>query len=396
MQFQYSDKARGMKPSIIRELLKQMADPTLISFAGGNPDAEAFPDEAIRKISDELLREEPAATLQYNITEGYPPLRVAAKKYLNGIWDVVKDTDELLVTSGSQQVMDFLTKLLCNEGDVVATEDPAFLGALNSFRSHGVQLIGVPLEEDGVDLAALEAVLSGDVKPRFFYTIPNFQNPTGVTMSLEKRKAVYALCAKHSVPILEDNPYGELRFSGEALPPIKAFDEEGLVVYAASLSKVLAPGLRLAFCVGAADLMNKMVVAKQSNDVHTNVWAQRVCERFLNEYDMDEHLARLRKIYRAKALHMMKKMDAAMAGRIHYLHPDGGMFLWITLPPQVNMLKYVQACLDEKLALVPGNAFFVDDEVPCQSFRANFTMPSMAQIDEGVEIMARVLAQMGG
>ncbi|MDL2323989.1 PLP-dependent aminotransferase family protein [Ruminococcaceae bacterium OttesenSCG-928-A16] len=394
MEYQYSNRTNSMKPSIIREILKQMGDPQLISFAGGNPSAEAFPVEEIRRISEELLREDPVGALQYSITEGDPALRQVGEAYLNQQYPIKKEADDLIITSGSQQVMDFLTKLLCNEGDVVATEDPAFLGALNSFRSFGATLVGVQMEEDGVNIAALEAVFTATPKPKLFYTIPNFQNPTGVTTSLAKRKAIYALAKKHGVLILEDNPYGELRIAGQAIAPIKALDQDGLVVYAASLSKILAPGLRVAFCVGPKQLLTKMVVAKQSNDVHTNVWAQRVCQRFLTQCDMQQHLVRLQAIYREKAEYMMAQIDEQLGTQVQYLHPQGGMFLWLTLPAGVNMQTFVKKCLAKKLALVPGNAFFVDDAAPCQSVRVNFSTPSRQQIQAGVAIMAQVLAEM--
>lgn len=395
MQFEYSDKVKAMRPSIIRELLKQMADPSLISFAGGNPAAEAFPANEIREISDALLADEASSTLQYSITEGYPPLIAEGKKYLNSKWQVVKDGDAVLVTAGSQQVMDFMTRILCNEGDVVATEDPAFLGALNSFRGGGARLAGVPLEDDGVNLDALEKVLTANPKPKFYYTIPNFQNPTGHTTSLEKRKAVYELCKKHGVPILEDNPYGELRFSGEDLPPIKSFDEDGLVIYAASMSKVFAPGMRVAFCVAHSDIAGKMTVAKQGNDVHTGLWPQRVIARFFESYDFDAHIQRLREIYGQKARHMMNAIDNSLGEKVCYVPVEGGMFIWLTFPPQVKVPEFVQACLEKKLALVPGSAFFVNDAAPCQSVRANFSTPTLEQIDLGVKIMAEVLSDMG-
>ncbi|MGD9559248.1 MAG: PLP-dependent aminotransferase family protein [Oscillospiraceae bacterium] len=394
MQYHYSDKVQAMRPSIIRELLKQTADPSLISFAGGNPAAEAFPAKEIREISDKLLSGQPAATLQYSITEGYPPLIEAGKAYLSGQWDIMKPDDALIITSGSQQVMDFMAKLLCNEGDVVATEDPAFLGALNAFRSHGAQLVGVEMEADGVNLAALGAVLSATPKPRFFYTIPNFQNPTGVTTSLEKRKAIYQLCTAHGVPILEDNPYGELRFAGEEVPPIKAFDTEGAVVYAASMSKIFAPGLRVAFCAGPKELLGKMTVAKQGNDVHTNLWSQRVIDCFFRSYNIDDHITRLRGVYREKARRMMDDIDRMLGDRVRYIPAEGGMFVWVTLPNGVDMQDFVKRCLARRLALVPGNAFLVDESAPCQSVRANFSSPSLEAIDEGVGIMAAVLGEM--
>ena len=393
MEFRYSEKVKQMKPSIIRELLKQMNDPSLISFAGGNPAAESFPIDAIRQFSDELLSQDPIGALQYSVTEGYPPLRQAVREYANREFPVVTAQDDLIITSGSQQIIEFMTKLLCNEGDVVAVEEPAFLGAYNSIRSFGAKLAGVPLQPDGVDLACLEQVFAQQ-KPKFFYCIPNFQNPTGYTTSLEKRKAIYELAVKYQVPVLEDDPYGALRICGEALPPIKHFDTQGAVVYAGSFSKVLCPGMRLAFCAGDADLIGKMVVAKQGSDVHTNIWAQRVCERILTQIDLDRHFAYLQAIYREKAEYMMQQLDERLSGRIHYNKPQGGMFLWVTLPDSVDAAEFVQRCLQKKLAVVPGSAFYTTD-VPCQSIRLNFSTPTKEQIAKGVEIMDSVLRELG-
>lgn len=394
MEYQFSDRAMNMKPSIIRELLKQMSDPEIISFAGGNPAKESFPVEDIQRISNNLFVNDPIGTLQYSITEGYPAFIDSGKAYLNAHFPVVKEKDRIIVTSGSQQIMDFLTKILCNEGDIIATENPAFLGALNSFRSFGAKLVGIEMEEDGVNLQALEAVFAATPKPKFFYIIPNFQNPTGITTSVAKRKAIYALAKEYQVIILEDNPYGELRIAGEEIAPIKALDEEGIVVYAASLSKILAPGIRIAFCVAPKELNDKMVVAKQGNDVHTNIWAQRVCQNFLESCDIQAHIQKLRKLYAKKAEYMMNLIDENLLSSISYIRPQGGMFLWLTLANQYDMQKFVEKCLEKKLALVPGNAFYVDDTVSCQSMRANFSTPSLKQIETGVKIMKDVLSEM--
>ena len=394
MEFRYSNKVKQMKPSIIRELLKQMSDPQLISFAGGNPAADSFPAEAIRKFSDELLATDPVGMLQYSVTEGYGPLRKAARDYANRQWPVVRDADEVIITSGSQQIIEFMTKLLCNEGDVIAVEEPAFLGAYNSMRSFGARLAGVPLEADGVDLNALETVFR-DEKPKFFYCIPNFQNPTGYTTSLAKRKAIYELAVRYGVPVLEDDPYGALRISGEAVPPIKHFDTTGAVVYAGSFSKVLCPGMRLAFCAGAPEFIGKMVVAKQGSDVHTNVWAQRVCAELLRTMDMDAHIRAVSAMYGRKAA-LMAQLLQEKCPQVSFEMPQGGMFLWATLPPVVPVPEFVQACLDEKLAVIPGSAFYVDASAPCQGVRLNFSTPSEDAICRGVDIMARVLRKLFG
>ncbi|HJA25896.1 MAG TPA: PLP-dependent aminotransferase family protein [Candidatus Fournierella merdigallinarum] len=394
MEFRYSDKTLGMRPSIIRELLKQMSDPQLISFAGGNPAADSFPAGEIRSFSDRLLAEDPVGMLQYSVTEGYGPLREACRAFADRKWPVVKGADEVVITSGSQQVIEFMAKLLCNEGDVVAVEEPAFLGAYNSIRSFGAVLRGVPLEPDGVDLNALEAAFAAEPRPKFFYCIPNFQNPTGYTTSEEKRKAIYRLAVKYGVPVLEDDPYGALRICGEDVPPIKHFDECGAVVYAGSFSKILCPGMRLAFCAGQKDFITKLVTAKQGSDVHTNVWAQRVCERILTQTDMNAHIARLQAIYRDKANYMMEKIDEELAGAVSYVRPEGGMFLWAKLPAEVPTAAFVQRCLEKKLAVVPGSAFYTDSGVDQPFVRLNFSTPTKEQIDRGVAIMADVLDEL--
>ena len=395
MQLEYSDKVKGMRPSIIRELLKQMSDPQLISFAGGNPAADSFPVEAIRRFSAELLEQDPVGALQYSVTEGYGPLREACRSFANRRWPVVKAGDEILITSGSQQIIEFMAKLLCNEGDTAAVEEPAFLGAYNSIRSFGVRLEGVPLQADGPDLEALERVFAAPQKPRFFYCIPNFQNPTGYTTSLAKRRAIYELAVRYGVPVLEDDPYGELRIAGEDLPPIKHFDTEGAVVYAGSFSKILCPGLRLAYCAAQRGLIDKMVVAKQGSDVHTNIWAQRVCHKLLTETDMDAHIRALRALYKEKAEFMMARLDETRGGRASYVRPEGGMFLWLTLPEKVDVRRFVSRCLERRLAIVPGSAF-MPDAAPCRSVRLNFSTPTRAQIEEGTAILAGVLAELDG
>ena len=394
MDFHYSDKVLGMRPSIIRELLKQMSDPSLISFAGGNPAADSFPVADIRAFSDKLLETDPVGMLQYSVTEGYGPLREACRDFANRKWPVVKKSDEVIITSGSQQVIEFMAKLLCNEGDVVAVEEPAFLGAYNSIRSFGAVLRGVPLEPDGVDLDALEAAFAAGPRPKFFYCIPNFQNPTGCTTSEEKRKAIYELAVKYGVPVLEDDPYGALRISGEDVPPIKHFDETGTVVYAGSFSKILCPGMRLAYCAGQPEFITKMVTAKQGSDVHTNVWAQRVCERMLRETDMNAHIARLQAIYREKADHMMAQLDEKLSGAVSYVRPEGGMFIWAKLPDEVPAGEFARRCLEKKLAVVPGSAFYTDSAVDQPFVRLNFSTPTKEQIDRGVAVMAEVLAEM--
>ncbi len=385
----------GMKPSIIREILKQMSDPTLISFAGGNPSAETFPSEEIAKFSSELLNNEPANVLQYSISEGLPSFRNAAKKFANrrSAEMLVREHDEVLIMSGSQQIINYTAKILCNEGDIIAVESPAFLGSYNSFYSYGAKLAAVPMHSDGVDLCELEKVFAAENKPKFFYTIPNFQNPTGYTTSLEKRKKIYELALKYSVPILEDDPYGELRFSGERIPSIKSIDEHGIVIYAGSFSKILCPGIRIAYCICPKEIAHHMVIAKQVDDVHTNVWAQKISEKLLSETDVDAHIEKTQKIYAKKAQAMVNCLREKCP-QINFLQPQGGMFIWASLPENVDVAKFTKQCLENKLAIVPGFAFFAEENAKSQAVRLNFSTPTMEQIEKGTDILKSVFSSM--
>ena len=309
MKYEFTKRMSNVKASAIREILKATADPDMISFAGGNPAADAFPTDAIEKISADILKNDPISVLQYGITEGDKGLIEAATKFFNRHEKVFGLGDKMLITSGSQQIMEFAAKCLCNEGDVVVCENPSFLGALNAFKSLGAILRGVEYKEGQLDLEALEKALQAQPKPKFIYLIPNFQNPTGMTMSFEVRQQVLALAKQYEVLILEDNPYGDLRFEGTAIPSIKSLDQDGFVIYAASLSKIIAPGMRIACCIGPTEIVNKFTVAKQASDVHSNLWAQKVMARYLTEYDMDEHIAVIQKIYKDKCNLMLQEME---------------------------------------------------------------------------------------
>lgn len=387
MKFTFSNRIDGVQASAIREILKMMNDPEIISFGGGNPSSESFPVEALKEISNRIFEENPNCVLEYGITEGNNELKTEVIKFLNRHETVTKEYDDIMITSGSQQIMDFLAKCLCNEGDVVVCENPSFLGALNAFKSNGATLVGCDLEEDGIHLGQLEMALQANPKPKFIYLIPNFQNPTGITTSFEKRKAIYALAKQYQVPILEDNPYGDLRFKNAPIPSIKSLDDEGLVIYAASLSKIIAPGMRVAVMIGHRDLMKKIVVAKQTNDVHTNAWAQKVMAEFLKQTDMDVHLTKLQAIYDKKCHLMLREMETHFDSKVTWTKPDGGMFIWVTLPEKVDMMEFVQAAVEKKVAVVPGNAFYSDTTLPCSSFRMNFSTPSEEAIKKGVKIL---------
>lgn len=395
MEYQFSERVRSLKPSAIREILKNSSDPSVIPLSAGNPAPDAFPYDAVSALSADLLQNAPIDALQYGVTEGYAPLRKHLMEYMGKKHQVGTENDDILITSGAQQVMDLLTKTLLNEGDTVLCEAPSFIGSLNTFRSYRAKLVGIPMEEDGIDTKKLEEALDTQPNVKYLYTIPNFQNPSGITMSLEKRKKVYELCRDHGVVILEDNPYGDLRVSGEDVPSIKSLDREGVVVYAGTFSKVISPGMRVGYAIGPKEVIQKMVVCKQGEDVHSNMWAQIVCHRFMTEYDYEAHLERLRGIYRRKSQLLLSAME-------RYLKPlgitwhsfEGGLFAWCTLPDGVDMLDFVKKAAENKVCVVPGTAFLTDESEPCQSFRINFSTPTDEQLTEGIRLLAKTYEEM--
>ena len=391
MDYQFSDRVNGLKPSAIREIFKYSADPAYIPLSAGNPAPEAFPGKEIREISDQILKETPIAALQYGMTEGYPALRSHLGAYLQTKYNIGSPEDLLIITSGAQQVMDLFTKSMINPGDVVLCEEPSFIGSLNTFRSYQAKLRGIPMESDGIDLNALEHALKTESRVKFLYTIPNFQNPSGITMSAEKRRAVYALCKAQGVMILEDNPYGEVRFSGEAIPSIKSLDKDGIVMYAGTFSKVISPGMRVGYAVGPASAVQKMIVCKQGADVHSNMWAQIVCHRLMTEYDYDAHLKRLQELYRKKYQLLERAMQEHLTGRgITWNKPQGGLFVWCSLPKGVDMPAFSQDALLQHVCIVPGTAFLCDDTAPSSAFRINFSTPTDEQLLTGIERLGKV------
>lgn len=390
MEYIFSDRISSLQPSAIREILKATADPAIIPFAAGNPDTAAFPVADVRTLAAHILENDPITALQYGVTEGYTPLRTRVADYMKAKHNIGRDFDSLIITSGAQQVMDLATKALCNFGDTVICETPSFIGSLNCFRSYGVQLRGVPVEADGMNMEILEQKLRENQNVRFIYTIPNFQNPSGATMSLEKRKQLYALAKQYNVLILEDNPYGELRVKGEHLPSIKSFDEDGIVLYAGSFSKVFAPGVRVAYVIAPLPIVAKMTVGKQASDVHTPVLNQMLVEQWMATTDFEAHIEKIRGIYRRKLNLMCDLIDEKLGGFVEYVRPEGGMFVWCKLPARVDMMDFCNKAVQNKVAVVPGSAFTVEEGETSDCIRLNFTTPSDERIREGMEILGKL------
>lgn len=394
MEYKFSERVLTLKPSAIREIFKYAADPTYISLSAGNPAPEAFPVKPLAEISAKLMAENPILALQYSTTEGYTPLRDHLRAYMREKHNTGRDFDDILITSGAQQIMDLFTKSVLNEGETVLTEAPSFIGTLNDFRSYRAKLVGIPMDTDGMNMEALEKALQTEKNVKFIYTIPNFQNPSGITMSLEKRKKLYDLAKQYGVMILEDNPYGDLRYAGEALPTIKSFDEEGIVLYAGSFSKVISPGMRVGYAIGPKPVLAKMTVCKQGQDVHTNIWSQVLCHRFMTEYDYEAHLDGLRALYTRKRAFLLDLMEKNLAPHITWDPFDGGLFAWCHLPAGVDMQAFVQKALEKKVCVVPGTAFLTDENEPCDAFRINFSTPTDEQLQKGIELLGEAVREM--
>lgn len=390
MEYKFSDRVSNLKPSAIREIFKYAADPEVVSLSAGNPSPDAFPAKAIEEISAKVLAEDPIKVLQYSVSEGYTPLRQHLMEYMQKEHNTGSENDDILITTGAQQIMDLCTKALVNEGETVIVEAPSFIGSLNTFRSYNAKLVGVTVEPDGMNTDELEEKLKANPNTKFIYTIPNFQNPSGVTMSLEKRKKVYELAKKYGVLIIEDNPYGDLRYSGEYVPNIKSFDTEGIVIYAGSMSKVISPGIRVAYCICPKPIFQKLVVCKQGNDVHTNIWAQYICDEFITKYDFNAHLAMLRNIYTKKAQFCMDLLDKYCAPAITYNKIDGGLFIWCDLDKRIDMPQFCKEAVLKKVCVVPGNAFLTDENEECHSFRINFSTPTDEQLEKGIKILGKL------
>lgn len=390
----FADRVKPMKGSAIREMFKRMADPEIISLAGGNPASELFPADELSKIAGKILMTSPTVALQYGTTDGYPKMRECAIARAKKV-GAYKDTDAVLVMTGANQGIDLVAKAIINKGDKVIVEDPSFIGSLNAFRAYECQLLGVPVDADGMDMEKLEDVLKNNPDAKFIYTIPTFQNPTGVTMSEDKRKKLLDLASKYNVLVLEDNPYGDLRFNGEELPTLKSLDTEDRVIYCGSFSKILSPGMRLGYVIGTPALMEKVEMLKQVNDVHTPMLTQMMCVQFMKKYDIDKYIEKNKKLYRDKCQTMLDAMEEFFPeGKVTWTVPDGGIFIWCECKGIESVEEIVNKCLEKKVAIVPGTNFAVDQSLPSNKFRLNFSSASKEQIKEGVKRLGEVLTEL--
>lgn len=392
MSISISNHMAEMNPSLIREIFKAAQKEGMISFTAGSPSASEFPVAELAEISKTVFSEKAVLALSYGITEGYQPLRQWVIDLL-GREGISSDGDDTIVISGGQQALDFTAKCLINDGDTILVEAPTFLNALNTFRTYGANLVGIPMDDNGMDIDALEKALQTEKNVKFIYTIPNFQNPMGVTLSAERRRRMYDLAVKYDVMILEDDPYGKLRYSGEPVPAIKTLDRGAHVIYTSSFSKVIAPGIRVAYICAPKALIAKMVVAKQCVDVHTNMICQVLVHEYVTHYDLDEHIKLCCDHYRIKRDAMLAAIGKYFPSSVAVTHPEGGLFLWATLPEGYSGLALHQKTTAAGVAAVPGAPFFAENAANDRGFRMNFSVPSLEQIDEGVKRMGQCLKE---
>ena len=396
MEFKISNRMSKIKGSAIREIFKALADPEVISMAGGNPAPELFPNKEMAKIAEDVLTNNPVLALQYGITEGYQPLRELVKDLLAERENICEDFNDTIIVSGGQQGADLAIKCLVNEGDVVIVEEPSFIGVLNAFRSYGAKLVGVPVKEDGMDIDALKKAIAENDNVKMIYTIPTFQNPSGITMSVEKRKALYETAKENNIVILEDNPYGELVFKGEKNPTIKSMDKDGIVIYMGSFSKIIAPGLRVGYVCAHKDIVSKMVVAKQVSDVHTPVLTQILAYEYIRQYGLDKHISEIRALYKHKCQTMLDAIDKYFPAGVTHTVPNGGLFIWCDLNGEYDMNEISKICTARKVACVPGSTFMTDIDKPCSAFRLNYSTVTDEKIVQGIKILGEVLSEVVG
>jgi 2-aminoadipate transaminase len=394
MTTRFARRMEALKASEIREILKVTQRPEVISFAGGLPAPELFPVRRLAAATQQVFEEEGTRALQYSTTEGHPPLRRKIAERMKASWGAVVTPEQVLVTSGSQQGLDLTGKLFLDEGDVVLCESPTYLGALSAWNVMRPRWVEVSTDDDGMDPAALEAKLRAHPNAKAIYVIPTFQNPSGRTWSLERRRRFMEVVERHDVWVVEDNPYGELRLEGESVPSLKSFDTKGRVVALGTFSKVFCPGLRIAWVAADLSVIEKLVILKQGADLQTATLSQLQVNRYLEENDLDADIAKIVPVYRERRDAMLSALEKEMPPGVRWTRPQGGLFLWMTLPANLNARTLLDECVRQNVAFVPGGAFFPNGGNE-NTLRLNYSNMPIERIREGVKrLAASVLKEM--
>lgn len=396
-EHRFAQRTKRMGSSAIRELLKLTERPDLISFAGGLPAPEIFPVEAFSAACERVLSEVGAQALQYGTTEGYQPLKEMIARH-TARYGIEITPDNILITTGSQQALDLLGKIFINPGDRILIESPTYLGALQAWSAYGAEYVTVQVDEYGMDTDALEDALRSG--PKFIYVLPNFQNPSGVTLTMERRARLIELADRYGVPIVEDDPYGQLRYEGKHLPAVMVLDSQyqencdvcylGNVIYTSTFSKILAPGIRLAWVIAPPEVIRKMVQAKQGADLHTSTFNQIVVYELSREGFLDKHIELIKRVYGERRDLILAAMDGSFPPGVEWTHPEGGLFTWVTLPENLNASDILKTAIEKKVAFVPGLPFYPHGDRH-NTFRLNFSNANPERIREGISRLGKVL-----
>lgn len=388
----FAKRMDSLKVSAIREILKITANPEIISFAGGLPAPELFPIEEMKHVAAAVLDEAGSEALQYSTTEGFMPLRKQIADRMNSKLKIPVTYENIQIISGSQQGLDLSGKLFIDEGDVILCESPTYLAAISAFKAYSPQFIAVPTDDNGMIIEELEKILETTQKIKLIYVIPDFQNPTGRTWSLERRQRFMKLISQYEIPVIEDNPYGELRFEGDMLPALKTLDTKGLVIFFSTFSKIFCPGLRVGWIAADKRFLEKYTLVKQGTDLHTSTISQREISKFMELYNLDENVEKIRNVYKRRRDIMLQTMQTEFPDNVKYTHPQGGLFLWVELPLHIKAEKLLLTCLQHNVAFVPGDSFFPEGGVE-NTLRLNYSNMSEERIVEGIKRLAMVIKE---
>jgi 2-aminoadipate transaminase len=392
MTIQMARRMEGLKASDVREILKITQRGGVISFAGGLPAPELFPVKELEQATRRVFEEDGQQALQYSTTEGYLPLREKLAARMNSKCGIHASAEEVLITTGSQQSLDLTGKLLLDEGDTVLCESPTYVGAISALKVFGPRWVEIPTDHEGMDVDALERRLENCDRIKLIYIVPNFQNPSGTTWSLERRRRFAEVVTRFSVAIVEDNPYGELRFEGPALPPIKSFDTRGNVIYLGTFSKILSPGMRIGWLTASKPLYEKYVILKQGGDLHTSTLGQMQVSAYLEMFDLDRHLAQVCAVYRERRDAMIRALEREMPKCVSFSRPAGGLFLWVELPAYLDARELLRRSLELEVAFVPGGSFFPKGNKE-NTLRLSYSNMPVSRIEEGIRRLARAVKE---
>ncbi len=392
MPISFARRMNLLRRSEIREILKLTQKKEMISFAGGLPAPELFPVEKMKKIAVSVLEEQGNEALQYSTTEGYEPLREKIAERMNRKFQTTVRKEHILITCGSQQGLDFSGKLFLDEDDIVLCESPTYLAAISAFNAYAPKFIAVKTNDEGMILEELEKVLTSQKRIKLIYVIPDFQNPTGKTWSLERRIEFMRLVSKYEIPVIEDDPYGELRFENKILPSLKSMDTKGLVIFTSTFSKTFCPGLRIGWLAADTDILEKYILIKQGADLCTSIRSQMEIAKFMDVYDFEAHIGELVALYRSRRDVMIEMLQATLPEGVTFTHPEGGLFLWLELPKQMKAIQLLEDCLENNVAFIPGDSFFPNGGVT-NTLRLNYSNMPEEKIREGIRRLSKAIKE---